>query len=111
MKEDALGHVAAGPVEMRLEQTADESDVLSVRQRLQPDHVEVAGGGEASPQIEHEGRATAHPGGEVAAGGTEDEHGAAGHIFAAVVAQALDDSQRTAVAHGEALAGHAPKKG
>ena len=37
----------------------------------------------------------------------EDDDDAAGHVFAAVVADALDDGDGAGVAHGEALAGDA----
>ena len=47
------------------------------------------------------------PGGEVAAGPAEDEHAAAGHVFAGVIADAFDDGQRAAVADGKPLAGNA----
>ena len=47
------------------------------------------------------------PGGEVAAGPAEHDDAAAGHVFAAVVADAFDDRVRAAVADGEALAGDA----
>ena len=45
------------------------------------------------------------PGGEVAAGRPEHDDAAAGHVLAAVVADALDDGVRARVAHREALAG------
>ncbi len=48
--------------------------------------------------------AAAHARAEVAAGGAEHDDGAAGHVLAAVIADALDDGGRAAVAHGEALA-------
>ena len=51
------------------------------------------------------GDAAAHAGGEVAAGRPEHDHAATGHVLAAVVADALDDSRSPGVADGEALAG------
>ena len=39
----------------------------------------------------------------------EHDDGAAGHVFAAVVAGALDDRGRAGIAHAEALAGDAPE--
>ena len=50
------------------------------------------------------GDAAAHAGGEVAPGRAEHDDAAAGHVLAAVVADALDDRVRARVAHGEALA-------
>src|SRR5205814_723100 len=48
-----------------------------------------------------------HAGGEVAAGAAEHHHDAAGHVFAAVIAGALDHRDRAGIAHREALAGDA----
>ena len=48
--------------------------------------------------------AAAHSRREVAPGVAEYDDGAAGHVFAAVIADAFDDRGRTAVAHCEALA-------
>ncbi len=48
-----------------------------------------------------------HAGREVAAGLAEHDDDAAGHIFAAMVAGALDNDGGAGVAHGEALAGDA----
>ena len=57
------------------------------------------------------GDPAAHPGGEVAAGLAEDDDAAAGHVLAAVLADALDDRQRAGVADREALAGEAAEEG
>ena len=61
--------------------------------------------GEAAVLVEHVGDAAAHPGGEVAPGAAEHDDVAAGHVLAAVVADALDDGVGARVAHGEPLAG------
>ena len=50
------------------------------------------------------------PGGEVAPGAAEDDDDAAGHVLAAVVADAFDDRGRAGVADGEALAGEAAEE-
>ena len=55
-------------------------------------------------EVEHPGDATAHAGGEVAAGLAEHDGAATGHVLAAVVADALGDQVRTRVAYGEPLA-------
>ena len=57
--------------------------------------------------VEHVGDTAGHAGGEVAPGVAEAYHHAAGHVFAAVIADAFDDRHRPGVAHREALAGHA----
>ena len=53
------------------------------------------------------GDSAGHSGGEVAAGGADHHHSPAGHVFAAVIANAFHHSARAAVAHGESFAGHA----
>ena len=57
------------------------------------------------------GDAAAHAGGEVAARGAEHDDAAAGHVLAAVVADAFDDRVGAAVAHGEPLGGAAAEQG
>ena len=56
-------------------------------------------------RVEHVGDAAAHAGSEVAAGRAEHDDAPAGHVLAAVIADAFDDRQGAAVAHGEPLAG------
>src|SRR5258708_7967227 len=74
---------------------------------LDADHLGVDAFGEVAALVEHVGDAAGHAGAEVAAGAAEDDDAAAGHVFAAVVADALDDGVDAGVADGEALAGHA----
>ncbi len=62
---------------------------------------------EVAVLVEHVGDAAAHAGGEVAPGRAEHDHAPAGHVLAAVVADALDDRAGAGVAHREALAGEA----
>ena len=57
--------------------------------------------------VEHVGHAAAHAGREITAGAAQHDDAAAGHVFAAVIADALDDGLRAAVANGEPLAGDA----
>ena len=49
-------------------------------------------------QVQHVGHAAGHAGTEVAAGATDDERLAAGHVLAAVVADSLDHRGGTGVA-------------
>ena len=58
-------------------------------------------------RIQHIGDTAAHPGSEVFAGSAENDGAPAGHIFAAVVAAALGNSDSARVAHAEAFAGDA----
>src|SRR6185437_14897977 len=69
------------------------------------DHAHVAALGEVAVLVEHVGDATAHAGREVAPGRPEHDDAPAGHVLAAVIANALDDRAGARVAHGEALAG------
>ena len=55
-------------------------------------------------EVEHVGDAAGHAGGEVAAGRAEDDDAPAGHVLAAVVADALDDRGGAGVADAEPLA-------
>ena len=50
--------------------------------------------GEVAVLVEHVGDAAGHAGGEVAPGRAEHDDAAAGHVFAAVVADAFDDGVR-----------------
>ena len=57
--------------------------------------------------VEHIGDAARHAGREVAAGLADHHDDAAGHVFAAMVADAFDDGDGAGVAHRETLAGDA----
>ena len=54
--------------------------------------------------IEHVRDAAAHARGKIASGPAEHDHAAAGHVFAAVIADALDHRTRAAVADRKSLA-------
>src|SRR5208337_2471793 len=77
--------------------------------RLEFDHRHVAALSEGPRLVEHIGDAAGHPGREIAACFADDDHDSPGHVFAAVIAHALDDRDRAGVAHAEPLAGHATK--
>src|SRR6202021_1444233 len=57
--------------------------------------------------VEEVGDAARHARSEVAARLTDDHDDPAGHIFAAMVARALDDRDRAGIPHPEALPRHA----
>jgi hypothetical protein len=67
--------------------------------------------GELAVLVVDIGHAARHAGGEVAPGLAQHDHGAAGHVFAAVVARAFDHRGGARQAHREALAGHAAEEG
>ena len=61
--------------------------------------------------IPHIGQAAAHACSKVAASGPQHQHGAAGHVFATVVASAFHYSRSAGQTHRKALARHATEKG
>ena len=75
---------------MLLDQRAQLGRVL-VGERFEADHAHVAALGEVAVLVEHVGDAAAHAGREVAPGRPEHDDAPAGHVLAAVVADALDD--------------------
>src|SRR4051812_18539818 len=107
--EDALGHGGTGALAVLLDQRADLGEVVVAR-ILEVDDLLVAALRELALRVEHERHAAAHARREVAAGRAEHDHAAAGHVLAAVIADALDDRAHARVAHGEALAGQAAEE-
>ncbi len=93
------------------DQPAHFGDVLVVHERFQVHHLMVAQSVEDVLLVEDVGDAAAHARGEVAPDRTDDDHAAAGHVFAAVVADAFDDGLGAAVPYAEALAGPSAEKG
>src|SRR6185437_13282502 len=96
---------------MALYHPAHARDFLRVLQLLDRHHLRVDLAREVPRLVEHVGDAARHAGAEVAAGGAEHQHVAAGHVLAAVIADRLDDRIGAAVAHGEPLARHAADVG
>src|SRR5215469_9925040 len=82
-------------------------DLLFLRHRLKLNHCQVTTRLERAVLIEDIGDATRHAGREIAAGASKHHDDAAGHIFAAMVAGALDDRNGPGIADGEAFTGHA----
>src|SRR3954469_3708635 len=86
-------------------------DLVALVERLDlVEHRRVDPAAERALLVEHEREAAAHAGGEVAPGRAEHDDAPAGHVLAAVVADALDDGIGTRVAHREALAGAAAEE-
>ncbi len=109
--EDPSSTRAARVVAMALQQGAYFGNVLVADKRLDIDAGFVAAARrEVALIVENEGAPPAHAGGEVAAGGTEYDDGAIGHVFAAVVTDAFNYGDRAGVANGEPLAGDAIEK-
>ena len=100
------------PVHSAWRRIRSRSDVLIflLVDRFQIDHVEVAERVEQLMLVEDVGDAAAHSGGEVSAGASDDDHRAAGHVLAGMIADAFDDGHGAAVADGESLADQAVDK-
>ena len=107
--EQALGDDGAGALEMLLDERPDERVVRRV-ELLEIDELVVAAPREAAVLVEDVGDPAAHPGREVPARAAEDDDMAAGHVLAAVVADALDDRVRARVPDGEPLAREAAEE-
>ena len=71
----------------------------------------VAAPGKAAVFVVHIGHAAGHACGKVASGGAQHHDGAAGHVFAAVVARAFHHSAGARKAYSKALPGHPGKEG
>ena len=84
---------------------------VGVVERLELDQLVVDQRGERVVGVVHERDAARHAGAEVAAGRTEHDDAATGHVLAAVVADALDHRGGARVAHAEALPHHAAEVG
>src|SRR6476660_3790797 len=82
-------------------------EILLLFHWFQVDHREIAALGEGLVLIEHVGDAAGHSRGKVPASLPYDDHDAAGHVLAAMVASALDHGHSTRIAHSKALAGDA----
>ena len=75
--------------------------------RIELHHCQIASVGERAALVEHVGDAARHARSEVASRLTDDHDDTAGHIFAAMIACALDDRDRAGIAHPEALTRYA----
>src|SRR5258708_21738359 len=82
-------------------------DHLSRQPRFELDHRHVAELVEVARLVQHISHPARHPGGKIAPGLAEHDHDAAGHVFAAMIAGALDDSHGAGIAHRKAFAGDA----
>src|SRR5947207_3825667 len=82
-------------------------DHLFLQYGCELDHGQVAQPFEVAGRVQHIGDTARHAGREIASGLAEHHHDAAGHVFAAMIPGALDNRDRTRVAHREALAGDA----
>jgi hypothetical protein len=101
--EDPFGSWASGELHVAFDQAAEKPGVFGYWFQVYGGGV-AAFFGEVASFVENVGDASAHAGGEVAATLAEDDYQALGHVFAAMVAEALDDGGGAGVTDGEALA-------
>src|SRR5690606_18995426 len=78
--------------------------LLVWRHTLELDHGQVAALAEAVAGVPDISHAARHAGGKVAAGVAQHHHGAARHVFAAMITGAFDHGGGAGVAYGKALA-------
>src|SRR4029453_4243225 len=105
--QDPGGVGRPGELDVAPDQVAHEANLVGLVEPLDVHHAEVAAPPEIAVDVEHVRDAAGHVGGEGSPGGAEADDAAARHVFAAVVADALDDRVNPAVAHAEPLTGHA----
>src|SRR5262249_45834737 len=74
---------------------------------LELDHFHVDKFWEAAGLVEHVSDPSAHAGREISTRLAQDNRATTGHIFAAMIADALHHGMRTAIANAEPLPGHA----
>src|SRR5262249_43604313 len=84
-------------------------DQLLLEYGLKFDHGQVAQRRESAIVIEHIGNPARHAGRKISSGIAEHNHNAARHVFAAVVARALDNRDGTGIADRETLARNTSK--
>src|ERR1700691_4751630 len=110
LAEDSPRDVALGVLSVPHYQRVQLLEFVLVADWTQLDHSRIAARCERAVFVEHVRDAAAHAGCEVASGLAEHHDQPARHVLASVVADALDDRMRTAVAHRESLAGDAAKE-
>ena len=105
-----IGALAPGVLKVATDQPLNDFLVL-VRKRLKFDSGVVDACRELTIEIEHVGKAAAHPRPEISARVTQDHYVTSGHVLAGVIPHAFDDGVRTAVAHSKALPGKSVEVG
>src|SRR5579859_7887412 len=100
------GEQSLSPLRPRIAYVAlhDGAELCAGRDRSRDDEVVVEPEVEDALRIVEEDLAAAHPGADVPAEASEDDDGAARHVLAGVLADALDDGGRARVPYGESLA-------
>src|SRR4029077_13268410 len=105
--ENPLGASAGSQLQVRQQQISDDHNVRLIKQGLQIDRIQIAPLlAKISALVEDIGHTPTHTGSKISAAGAEHQHNSVSHVFAAVVADTLDDRGRSRVADGKTLAGN-----
>src|SRR5450759_4927624 len=105
MSQHASRYGAARAAMMLCDQMPQKALVIFLIHVFESDHVAVAQTVELLSLVEHERGSTAHTGREIPPGWSQHHDGAAGHVFAAVIAHALHPRAGATITNGEALSG------
>ena len=103
--ENVLGTLAVGGFEVTVDQALYQLDVVVIVERDNFNHLVVVELFELILEVEDKGQAAAHAGAEVLARAAEDEHGAVGHVLAAVIADTFDDRCAAGIANAKPFTG------
>ena len=109
--QDPLRYAALRIAHVVLEQPAHGFFIMFGRDPFEVDHIAVAAARKDTVGIIDVGFAARHAGREITPGPADDDDAPAGHVFATVIADALDHGDCTGVAHREPLAGNATEIG
>src|SRR5690242_10256465 len=88
-------------------QLPDVLNLIGILQLFQADQLHVAARMKITRFIQDIGNPTTHAGGKIASSLAENHDFSAGHVFATVIADGLDNGVDTGVADGKTFAGHA----
>src|SRR5258708_13641196 len=103
---------AARELPVTRDKIVNNSDIRAFNQSLDIDRRSIATlFGKIHPLIKHIGHTSAHAGGEILTACSEDDYQTFSHVFAAVIADALDDGGGSGIAYSKTLARDAVEKG
>ena len=101
--QNLLRHDGTGLLVELLQDVLEKFDVFRKVDRQEVDGVLVAPSGEVSVDVENVSDSAGHSGREVSSGRTENDDSSAGHVFAAVIADAFDDGRRSGVSDAKSF--------
>src|SRR5271165_7643335 len=98
-----LGPVTLSPFEVFVDEFLHRDDIRLGFETLPRDQFRIQAKRERLVQIQYVSNSSSHAGSEVFSGPAEDQQDAAGHIFTAVIADALDNRGHSGVSHSKAF--------